>query len=103
MKEIARSRQAARPGSYSTHPADIAPEKISGMERGTEWLLRRAGTIGEHADRWAQEVIRTRGIEGMRAVMGLLSLVDRERARGSTRRVRSPSATGRIACAMSAN
>src|SRR5208337_4046873 len=38
-------------GRFSTHPADIAPEKISGMERGAEWLLRRAATIGEHADR----------------------------------------------------
>jgi hypothetical protein len=65
-------------GRFSTHPADIAPEKIGGMERGTEWLLRRAATIGEHADRWAQEVIRTRGIEGIRTVIGLLSLVERQ-------------------------
>ena len=65
-------------GRFSTHPADIAPEKIGGMERGAEWLLRRAAAIGEHADRWAQEVIRSRGIEGIRAVIGLLSLVDRQ-------------------------
>lgn len=65
-------------GRFSTHPADIAPEKIGGMERGAEWLLRRAGSIGEHADRWAQEVIRSRGIEGIRAVIGLLSLADRQ-------------------------
>jgi hypothetical protein len=65
-------------GRFSTHPADIAPEKIGGIERGTEWLLRRARSIGEHADRWAQEVIRSRGIEGIRAVIGLLSLVDRQ-------------------------
>jgi hypothetical protein len=65
-------------GRFSTHPADILPEKIGGMERGTEWLLRRASSIGEHADRWAQEVIRSRGIEGIRAVIGLLSLADRK-------------------------
>lgn len=65
-------------GRFSTHPADIAPEKIGGMERGAEWLLRRASTIGEHADRWAQEVIRSRGVEGIRAVIGLLSLADRQ-------------------------
>lgn len=64
-------------GRFSTHPADIAPEKIGGIERGTDWLLRRASSIGEHADRWAQEVIGSRGIEGIRAVIGLLSLVDR--------------------------
>jgi transposase len=68
-------------GRFCTHPSDIAPEKISGMERGTEWMLRRAGTIGEHADRWAQQVIGTRGIEGIRTVLGLLSLAQR-RPRG---------------------
>lgn len=65
-------------GRFSTHPSDIAPEKIGGIERGTEWLLRRASSIGEHADRWAQEVIRSRGIEGIRAVIGLLGLVSRQ-------------------------
>ena len=67
-------------GRFSTHPADIAPEKISGVERSTEWLLRRAGAIGSHADRWAQEVIRSRGIEGIRAVLGLLNLASRQPA-----------------------
>ncbi len=65
-------------GRFSTHPADILPEKISGMERGTQWLLRRAAGIGAHADRWAQEVIHSRGVEGIRTVMGLLSLVERQ-------------------------
>jgi transposase len=67
-------------GRFSTHPADIAPEKISGVERSTEWLLRRARAIGDHADRWAQEVIHSRGIEGIRAVLGLLSLTRRQPA-----------------------
>lgn len=65
-------------GRFSTHPADIAPEKISGIERGTEWLLRRASAIGSHADRWAQEVIASRGIEGIRAVLGLIGLANRQ-------------------------
>jgi transposase len=78
MKEISVHIKQHVPGSYSTHPAHIAAEKISGVERGTEWLLQRAGHIGPHADRWAQEVIRTRRIEGVRAVMGLVSLAKRE-------------------------
>jgi transposase len=69
------------PGRFSTHPADIAPEKISGVERGTEWLLRRARAIGVHADRWAQQVIASRGIEGIRTVMGLISLSTRQPCR----------------------
>lgn len=68
-------------GRFSTHPADIAPEKINGIERGTEWLLRRASSIGEHADRWAQEVISSRGIQGIRAVMGLINLANRQSPR----------------------
>jgi transposase len=74
LEEIRVHVKQSTQGRFSTHPSDIAPEKISGMERGTEWLLRRAGTIGEHTDRWAQEVIRTRGVEGIRAVIGLLDL-----------------------------
>jgi transposase len=78
LEEIRVHVKQSTKGRFSTHPSDIAPEKISRMERGTEWLLRRAATIGEHADRWAQEVIRSRGIEGIRSVIGLLSLVDRQ-------------------------
>ena len=78
LEEVRVHVKQSTKGRFSTHPSDIAPEKISGMERGTEWLLRRASTIGEHADRWAQEVIHSRGIEGIRTVMGLLSLADRQ-------------------------
>jgi transposase len=78
LEEIRVHVKQRTKGRFSTHPADIAPEKISGMERGTEWLLERAGRIGKHADRWAQEVIGSRGIEGIRAVIGLLSLADRQ-------------------------
>ncbi|MDY0171184.1 MAG: IS21 family transposase [Thermoguttaceae bacterium] len=78
MEEIRVHVKQQTPGRFSTHPSDIASEKIHGIERGTEWLLRRAGMIGRHADRWAQEVIRSRGIEGIRAVMGLINLADRQ-------------------------
>ena len=78
LEEIRVHVKQQTPGRFSTHPADIAPEKISGMERGTEWLLRRARVIGRHADQWAQQVIHTRGIEGIRTVMGLLSLAERQ-------------------------
>lgn len=77
LEEIRVHIKQQTAGRFSTHPCDIAPEKISGIERGTEWLLKRANGIGKHADRWAQEVIASRGIEGIRAVIGLLSLADR--------------------------
>lgn len=78
LEEVRVHIKQSAPGGFSTHPADIAAEKISGMERGTEWLLQRASAIGEHADRWAQEVIRTGGVQGIRTVIGLLGLVDRQ-------------------------
>jgi len=62
------------PGKFSTHAKHIAPEKISGVERGTHWLLAKAGSIGAHTDQWAQGAIRGRGVQGIRTVMGLLSL-----------------------------
>ena len=31
-----------------------------GVERGAEWLLRKASLIGAHVDQWAQAVIRGR-------------------------------------------
>ena len=78
LEEIRVHVKQPTKGRFSTHPADIAPEKISGIERGAEWLLQRASALGDHADRWAQEVIHSRGIEGIRAVIGLLSLADRQ-------------------------
>ena len=81
LEEIRVHVKQQTPGRFSTHPADIAPEKISGIERGTEWLLRRASAIGDHADRWAQEVIASRGIEGIRTVLGLINLSSRQPCR----------------------
>jgi transposase len=78
MQEVCVHVKQHKPGTFSTHPAHIAAEKISGVERGTEWLLKRARCIGAHADQWAQQVIRTRRIEGVRTVMGLVSLAKRE-------------------------
>jgi transposase len=69
------------PGGFSTHRSHIASEKIHGIERGTTWLLRKASHIGPHADRWAQKIIESRGIEGIRAVMGLLRLIERHPAK----------------------
>jgi hypothetical protein len=78
MEEISVHVKQHKRGSFSTHPAHIAAEKISGIERGAEWLLQRARCIGVHADQWAQQVIRCRRIEGVRTVLGLVSLAKRE-------------------------
>jgi hypothetical protein len=67
------------PGTFSTLPVHIVPEKISGIERGTVWLLRRVESIGPHATHWARSMLQNRGIEGVRVLMGLLSLTNKHR------------------------
>jgi transposase len=67
------------PGAFSTLDAHILPEKISGIERGAAWLLRRVESIGPHAIQWAQSMLQNRGIEGVRVLMGLLSLIHKHR------------------------
>jgi transposase len=65
------------PGTFSTQAVHILPEKISGIERGTSWMLRRVEYIGPHATHWAQSMLQSRGIEGVRVLLGLLSLVNK--------------------------
>jgi transposase len=62
------------PGTFSTLDAHILPEKISGIERGAAYLLRRVESVGPNATHWAQAMLQSRGIEGVRVLMGLLSL-----------------------------
>ncbi|MGB7732313.1 MAG: IS21 family transposase [Thermoguttaceae bacterium] len=79
MEQIAlHPRQ--EPGRFSTQDKHIASEKRSGVERGATYLLCRARMIGEHAARWAENMLQTRGIEGVRVLQGLLSLAHRHDA-----------------------
>src|SRR5512135_1104108 len=65
------------PGRFSTHPAHIASEKVSGVERGAAWQLTRVRRLGPHSARWAEAVVAARGVESVRVLMGLLSLAQR--------------------------
>jgi transposase len=66
-------------GRFSTHNQHIASEKINGVERGAAWLLGKVRSLGSHATRWAETVVQTRGVEGVRVVQGLLALANRHR------------------------
>ena len=62
-------------------PQFIASKKISGVERGTAWLLARVTSrIGPRSTTWAEAVIQARGVESVRVLMGLLSLAGRHPA-----------------------
>jgi transposase len=65
------------PGRFSTQAEHIVAEKVSGVERGAAWLLGQVRRLGPHSTRWAEGVIATRGIEGVRVLQGLLSLARR--------------------------
>jgi transposase len=64
-------------GRFSTHGQHLAAEKISVVEQGAEYLLRRARRLGPEAARWAEGMMAERGIEGVRVLQGLCSLTKR--------------------------
>jgi len=66
-----------QPGQFSTQDPHIASAKISAVERGSEWLLRRISLIGEQSERWAAAMLLDRGVAGVRVLVGLMSLTHR--------------------------
>jgi hypothetical protein len=69
------------PGRFSTHDRHIHDRKRSGIERGSAYHLNKAHLVGPHTGRWAEQMVHQRGIEGVRVLMGLLSLANRHPAR----------------------
>jgi transposase len=68
-------RHATQPkGKFSTLPEHIASEKISPVERGTEWLLEKASYVGPQTKKWSRELVAVRGVEAVRVLQGLLTL-----------------------------
>jgi len=64
-------------GRFRTDSKHIVAEKISGVERGTAWLMNKASLVGPHTTRWAESMLKHRGIQGVRVLVGLLSLAGR--------------------------
>ncbi|HSW44545.1 MAG TPA: IS21 family transposase [Phycisphaerae bacterium] len=64
----------AEPGKFSTQDEHIPAAKRSGVERGATSLLEKASRIGPQAGRWSEQMLHQRGIEGVRVLMGLISL-----------------------------
>jgi len=79
FQEIAVHAQAEE-GRFATAPAHLASEKISSVERGATWLLGRAARIGPQSARWAEAMLETRGVQGLRVLQGLLGLARKHRA-----------------------
>jgi transposase len=66
-----------QPGRFSTQSPHIPSEKISGVERGAAWLLGKVRLIGPETARWAEAMLESRGVEGVRVLQGLISLATR--------------------------
>jgi hypothetical protein len=73
MKPIALHSQKP-PGKFSTLNTHLHPHKISGIEKGADYLLGQVDRIGPSARAWAEAMLSSRGIEGVRVLMGLISL-----------------------------
>lgn len=62
------------PGRFRTAPHHLAARKMALVEQGATELLRRARLLGPQTGRWAEAMLKARGIEGVRVLVGLLSL-----------------------------
>jgi hypothetical protein len=64
------------PGKYQTKPDFILSQKRSKVEKGAVWLLERVSLIGDNTGKWSQAMLEARGIQGIRVLVGLLSLAN---------------------------
>ena len=79
MEQLALHVQGS-PGTFHTLSEHIHTKKISSVERGAAWLLQQAELIGPSASAWSKAMLKARGIQGIRVLVGLMSLVARHPA-----------------------
>jgi transposase len=75
--ELVATHLKDQPGRFRTDPRHIASQKISGVERGASYLLRRISRVGPQSYSWAEAMLDQRGIEGVRVLQGLLAMTGR--------------------------
>ncbi len=71
----------AEPGRFSTDRAHLSDRKISGVERGAQWLLDKTVHIGPYTYLWAKTMLDERGIEGVRVLQGFIGLTQKYKPR----------------------
>jgi transposase len=64
----------AEPGRFRTAAEHIPKEKVSGVERGTNAMLRQIALIGPYTRQWSEAMTQARGVESVRVLMGLKHL-----------------------------
>ncbi|HTO72676.1 MAG TPA: IS21 family transposase [Gemmatimonadales bacterium] len=73
-QEVIAAHARAEPGRFATAEAHIHAHKRSGVERGAEYWLGRCRLIGPNTAAWAEGLFAQRGVYGLRALQGLVSL-----------------------------
>jgi len=76
MEQIAVHVQVEE-GRFSTRAGDVPARKRSRLENGQDWLINRVRMIGPTSHRWACAMVADRGIQGVRVLLGLLSLAEK--------------------------
>jgi transposase len=82
------------PGRFSTQNRHLLDEKISGVEKSATWWLSQVGRIGPETRDWAAAMLASRGIEGVRVLMGLKQLADQHSRDVIERACRTAHASG---------
>lgn len=65
------------PGRFATAAAHVPQRKTSAVEKGASWLLEQTSRLGPQVGQWAEQMLATRGIPGVRVLVGLLALAKR--------------------------
>lgn len=73
-QEVIAMHARAEPGRFATADAHIHAHKKSGVERGAGYWLERCRLIGPNTAAWAEAFFAQRGVYGLRALQGLVSL-----------------------------
>ena len=73
-QEVIAAHARAEAGQFATTEAHIHAHKKSGVERGAAYWLDRCRLIGPNTAAWADGFFAHRGVYGLRALQGLVSL-----------------------------
>ena len=73
-REVIAAHARVESGRFATTEAHIHAHKRSGVERGAEYWLDRCRLIGPNTAAWAEGFFAQRGVYGLRALQGLVSL-----------------------------
>ena len=73
-QEVIAAHARTEPGRFATSDAHIHAHKRSGVEQGARYWLDRCRLIGPKTAAWADGFFAHRGVYGLRALQGLVSL-----------------------------